>query len=213
MTPAYPNYSQPHHSPPPQLTYPQPFPAPHDQVAAQYQSLRIHDEHTRPSFAAQHGYVGGNSAHISSEDPSGSDIMFTLHNQAIVSDLQVDLGEEEFDPAEDTYCGINVTKTQPDSPTHGQTSLQNDMKSFPQPSSDPEEHNKRKKGSFAPASSPTTGHKGPVPVPIRKRLLVRPHKKFAENSIGLQTLMGPLPLSPLTSKEPRPPKKGDFGQG
>ena len=44
-------------------------------------------------------------------------------------------------------------------------------------------------------------------------LQVRPQKKFAENSTGLQKVKGPFPLSPLTPKEPRPPKKDDFGQG
>jgi hypothetical protein len=138
--------------------------------------------------------------------------MLTHYNQGNVSDLQVDLGEEEFDPAEDTYCGINVTKTHPDSPTHDQTSLQNDMESFPQPSSDPKGHSKLKKSSFGPAPNTASHPKGPVPVPTRRRFSVRPHKKFAEKTTGLQKSTGPFPLSPLTLKEPRPTKKGDFGQ-
>ncbi len=161
--------------------------------------------------------MGRNSAHISPEDPSGSDIMFATNNQGIVSDLQVDLGEEEFNPADDTYCGINITKTQPDIPTQGNQSshpsLQNSMESLQQSSSNLDGNTKPKKGSFVSASISKVGHKGPVPVPIRKHFLVRRHKKFAENSIGLQKVMGPLPLSSLTPKEPRPPKKGDFGQG
>jgi hypothetical protein len=87
--------------------------------------------------------------------------MFTLHNQGIVSDLQVDLGEEEFDHAEDTYCGVNITKTQPNSPTHdnqgSHTNLHKAMESFPQLCPYPEEHNKFKKGSFGPASN-TASH-------------------------------------------------------
>jgi hypothetical protein len=67
----------------------------------------------------------------------------------------------------------------------------------------PYDHRHPQRQSLQPRSRPSGSN--------HATLQVRPQKKFAENSTGLQKVMGPFQLSPLTPKEPRPPKKGDFG--